>query len=121
MDRAVTVGYEDRIHWGQAEQADMGLCFIVIGIQHHILAQLFLVRFDPGIPKVGTNRQTAMKTMSVSVRQGCPIPRELPLRLTRLQQRIEELMRELCGIGSYNRWSPPAMFTACMGIAMCKD
>lgn len=42
----------------------------VIGIQHHILALLFLVQFDPGIPKVGTNRRTALTIMTVSF----PIP-----------------------------------------------
>ncbi|KAI1761942.1 hypothetical protein GGR53DRAFT_533083 [Hypoxylon sp. FL1150] len=67
----------------------------VIGIQHHILAQLFLIQFDPSIPKVGTNRRAA--------------------------HRIENLVRELCGIGVCNQWTPPAMFTACMGIAMFGD
>ncbi|KAI1770643.1 hypothetical protein F4818DRAFT_255674 [Hypoxylon cercidicola] len=37
----------------------------VIGIQHHILAQLFLIQFDPSIPKVGTNRRAAVKQMTV--------------------------------------------------------
>ncbi|OTA90407.1 hypothetical protein M434DRAFT_13980 [Hypoxylon sp. CO27-5] len=72
----------------------------VIGIQHHILAQLFLTQFDPSIPKVGTNRRAAVKQMT---------------------QRIETLVRELCGIGVCNQWTPPAMFTACMGIAMFGD
>ncbi|KAI1389308.1 uncharacterized protein F4822DRAFT_427660 [Hypoxylon trugodes] len=72
----------------------------VIGIQHHILAQLFLTQFDPSIPKVGTNRRTAMKKMT---------------------ERIENLVRELCGIGICNQWTPPSMFTACMGIAMFGD
>ncbi|KAI1136259.1 hypothetical protein F5Y05DRAFT_405520 [Hypoxylon sp. FL0543] len=72
----------------------------VIGIQHHILAQLFLTQFDPSIPKVGTNRRAAVKKMT---------------------QRIETLVRELCGIGVCNQWTPPAMFTACMGIAMFGD
>ncbi|KAI1806113.1 hypothetical protein F4811DRAFT_189714 [Daldinia bambusicola] len=72
----------------------------VIGIQHHILAQLFLVQFDPLIPKVGTNRRAAVKQMT---------------------HRIENLVRELCGIGVCNQWTPPGMFTACMGIAMFGD
>lgn len=72
----------------------------VIGIQHHILAQLFLIQFDPSIPKVGTNRRAAVKQMT---------------------HRIEILVRELCGIGVCNQWTPPAMFTACMGIAMFGD
>lgn len=72
----------------------------VIGIQHHILAQLFLTQFDPSIPKVGTNRRAAVKQMT---------------------HRIEDLVRELCGIGACNQWTPPSMFTACMGIAMFGD
>ncbi|KAI1118511.1 hypothetical protein F5Y14DRAFT_438495 [Nemania sp. NC0429] len=72
----------------------------ILGIQHHLLAQLFLVQFDPSIPRVGPNRRTAMQKMT---------------------QRIEALMRELCGLGISNQWTPPAMFTACIGIAMFGD
>ncbi|KAI1500315.1 hypothetical protein F5X99DRAFT_241121 [Biscogniauxia marginata] len=72
----------------------------VIGIQHLILAQLFLTRFDPTIPKVGTNRRSAVRRMT---------------------DRIELLVRDLCGIGICNQWTPPSMFTACMGIAMFGD
>ncbi|KAI0018662.1 hypothetical protein F4780DRAFT_508422 [Xylariomycetidae sp. FL0641] len=72
----------------------------VIGIQHHILAQLFLTQFDPSIPRVGATRRAATRRMA---------------------QRIETLVRELCGIGISNQWSPPAMFTACMGITMFGD
>ncbi|KAI1336497.1 hypothetical protein F5Y15DRAFT_418805 [Xylariaceae sp. FL0016] len=72
----------------------------VIGIQHHLLAQLFLTQFDPSTPRVGTNRKAAIRRMTL---------------------RIETLVRELCGIGICNQWSPPAMFTACMGIAMFGD
>ncbi len=39
---------------------------LVLGIQHHLLAQLFLVQFDPSIPRVGTNRRAAMRKMTVS-------------------------------------------------------
>ncbi|KAI3322389.1 hypothetical protein HD806DRAFT_123611 [Xylariaceae sp. AK1471] len=72
----------------------------IIGIQHHLLARLFLVQFDPSIPRVGTNRRAAVQRMT---------------------QRIEGLMRELCGLGISNQWTPPAMFTACIGIAMFGD
>ncbi|KAH8167465.1 hypothetical protein CIB48_g781 [Xylaria polymorpha] len=72
----------------------------ILGIQHHLLAQLFLVQFDPSIPRVGTNRRAAMLKMT---------------------QRIEVLMRKLCGLGISNRWTAPAMFTACIGIAMFGD
>ena len=36
------------------------------------------------------------------------------------QTGIKDNLRELCGIGMYNRSTPPGMFTACMGIALCK-
>ncbi|KAI0554621.1 hypothetical protein F4679DRAFT_570498 [Xylaria curta] len=72
----------------------------ILGIQHHLLAQLFLVQFDPSIPRVGTTRRAAMRAMT---------------------QRIEALMRKLCGLGISNQWTPPAMFTACIGIAMFGD
>ncbi|KAI1494194.1 hypothetical protein F5X96DRAFT_618617 [Biscogniauxia mediterranea] len=72
----------------------------VVGIQHLILAQLFLTQFDPTIPKVGTNRRAAVRRMT---------------------DRIELLVRNLCGIGICNQWTPPSMFTACMGIAMFGD
>ncbi|KAI0120935.1 hypothetical protein BJ170DRAFT_688356 [Xylariales sp. AK1849] len=72
----------------------------IIGIQHHILAQLFLAQFDPTIPRVGTKRGAAVK---------------------RVTQRIEYLIRQLCGIGACNQWTPPALFTASMGIAMFGD
>jgi hypothetical protein len=37
------------------------------------------------------------------------------------QEQIKSNLRELCGIGLYNRWTPPGMFTASMGIAICGD
>ncbi|KAK5628751.1 hypothetical protein RRF57_004466 [Xylaria bambusicola] len=74
----------------------------ILGIQHHILAQLFLIQFDPSIPRVGTKRRGAMRNMTAKLR-------------------IETLMRELCGLGISNQWTPPAMFTACIGIAMFGD
>lgn len=52
-----------------------------------------------------------------------PIPcsRWTPERtLTGLQERIQTLVRRVCGIGLGNQWSPPGVFTACMAIAACK-
>ncbi|KAH6652595.1 hypothetical protein BKA67DRAFT_519135 [Truncatella angustata] len=72
----------------------------VIGVQHHILAQLFLAQFDPAIPRVGTRRGAAVKAMA---------------------KRVDYLMRQICGIGASNQWTPPALFTASMGIAMFGD
>ncbi|KAK8112740.1 hypothetical protein PG984_013266, partial [Apiospora sp. TS-2023a] len=37
------------------------------------------------------------------------------------RERIDELMRRLCGIGASNQWAPPAMFEASTGIAMFGD
>lgn len=72
----------------------------VIGIQHHILAELFLTRFDPKIPRIGGQRKSATRRMT---------------------NHIQHLVRRLCGIGLYNEWSPPALFTACMGVAAFGD
>lgn len=70
---------------------------LVIAVQHHILAEMYLVLFNPSIPRVGGTRKAAEK---------------------RLTEQIQALLRSLCGIGICNQWSPPAMFTACMGIAI---
>lgn len=37
------------------------------------------------------------------------------------QERICELVRQICGIGLGNQWTPPGMFTACMAIAACRS
>ncbi|KAG4441357.1 hypothetical protein IFR05_003171 [Cadophora sp. M221] len=72
----------------------------IIGIQHHKLAQILLSTFDPKIPRIGKGRYDAEHAMLIGVKQN---------------------LRELCGIGLHNRSTPPGMFTACMGIAMCGD
>ncbi|KAI0802695.1 hypothetical protein GGR55DRAFT_411448 [Xylaria sp. FL0064] len=92
--------YRERTGTGAFPEIWHGSSCHILGIQHHILAQLFLVQFNPTIPRVGTNRGAAMRRMT---------------------QRIESLMRELCGLGISNQWTPPAMFTACIGIAMFGD
>lgn len=71
----------------------------VIGVQHHKLAQILLSIFDPRIPKVGGNRSIAVRAMEAEIKPN---------------------LLELCGIGLYNRWTPPGMFTASMGIAICE-
>ena len=37
----------------------------VIGIQNHTLARLFLLRFDPKIPRVGPRRRVLMEASDV--------------------------------------------------------
>ncbi|KAK3360406.1 hypothetical protein B0T25DRAFT_565304 [Lasiosphaeria hispida] len=59
-----------------------------IGAQHHILAALFLARYDPNMGAY-----------------------------TDMKERIQSLVRRICGIGLGNQWTPPSMFTACMAIA----
>lgn len=39
---------------------------VAISVQHHILAQLFLVSFDPKIPRLGAQRKEAAKKTNVS-------------------------------------------------------
>ncbi|CAK7244173.1 MAG: hypothetical protein STHCBS139747_005708 [Sporothrix thermara] len=72
----------------------------VTGLQHHILAELFLVSFDPKIPRIGRQRLEAAEQVN---------------------NRICELVREICGIGLSNQWTPPAMFAACMAITAFGD
>lgn len=37
----------------------------VIGLQHHLLAELFLIRFDPNTPRIGVHRKFAEEAMTV--------------------------------------------------------
>ncbi|KAJ2891024.1 hypothetical protein MKZ38_001003, partial [Zalerion maritima] len=85
----------------------------VIGIQHHILANMFLTRFDPQIPQIGGQRKASVTKMTLAVCIG--------QRLKPTKQEIMRLVRRICGIGLCNQWTPPAMFTACMAIAAFGD
>ncbi|KAK3680973.1 hypothetical protein B0T22DRAFT_523742 [Podospora appendiculata] len=64
----------------------------VIGMQHHLLAQLFLVGYDKAVGEDPT-----------------------------CQKRMQTLVRKICSIGLGNQWTPPGMFTACMAIAAFGD
>lgn len=46
---------------------------LVIGVQHHILAQLLLALFDPTAPKVGHRRRNAQVDMKVCYSQAVPL------------------------------------------------
>ncbi|KAK0119490.1 hypothetical protein ONS95_010938 [Cadophora gregata] len=72
----------------------------IIGIQHHKLAQILLSIYNPRRPRIGKDRQEAEQAMVTGIKDN---------------------LRELCGIGLHNRSTPPGMFTACMGIALCGD
>ncbi|KAH8595534.1 hypothetical protein B0O99DRAFT_472793, partial [Bisporella sp. PMI_857] len=72
----------------------------IIGIQHHYLGRMLLAIYDPCIPRFGPNRKMAVRNM---------------------EARVKVLLRELCGIGLHNSSTAPAMFTTCMGIAICGD
>jgi len=37
-----------------------------------------------------------------------------------VQERIQAVVRKVCGIGLSNEYTPPCMFTACMSIAACE-
>jgi len=101
---------------------------IVIGVQHHKLAQILLSIFDPRVPKVGGSRSVAIRSMEVCSRPNICVICHTSLidskasvtNLTIKQAEIKLNLLELCGIGLYNRWTPPGMFTASMGIAICK-
>jgi hypothetical protein len=38
---------------------------VVIGLQHHLLADLFLATFDPHMPRIGVHRKFAEEAMTV--------------------------------------------------------
>jgi len=90
---------------------------LVIGVQHHKLGHILLAIFDPKIPRVGGSRSTVIKAMEVSTLHSA-LPWSCFSSL--LKEQIKSDLRELCGIGLYNRWTPPGIFTASMGIAICK-
>ncbi|KAK3370658.1 hypothetical protein B0H63DRAFT_403383 [Podospora didyma] len=71
----------------------------VIGKQHHLLAELFLTHHNP------TLSETTKKAGSHQLIQDCILP----------------LVRQVCGIGLSNEWTPPSMFTACMVIEAFGD
>ncbi|KAK3309229.1 uncharacterized protein B0T15DRAFT_134260 [Chaetomium strumarium] len=60
----------------------------VIGVTHHLLARLFLLSH-----------------------QSNPAGRD------ETQESIRKAVREICGIGCGNQWTPPGIFTACMAIS----
>ncbi|KAK3328605.1 hypothetical protein B0T19DRAFT_462233 [Cercophora scortea] len=72
----------------------------VIGMQHHLLAQLFLVGYDPRCENMGGALKAVGETST---------------------KRMQALVRKICSIGLGNQWSPPGMFTACMAIAAFGD
>lgn len=43
-----------------------------IGIQHHLLAELFLARFNPKMPRIGANRKVAEEEMTVGAALRAP-------------------------------------------------
>ncbi|CZT11165.1 uncharacterized protein RCO7_09899 [Rhynchosporium graminicola] len=72
----------------------------IVGIQHHKLAQILLSIFSLRSPQSRNNSYEAENPLLINIKQD---------------------LREICGIGLHNRATPPGMFTACMGIAMCGD
>ncbi|KAK2070406.1 hypothetical protein P8C59_004897 [Phyllachora maydis] len=83
----------------------------VIGMQHQLLAELFLTRVDPTVETAGSQATLSEEEESrMSLRTGWHH------RLREL-----ELVRRVCGIGVGNQWTPPGMFTACMAIAAFGD
>ncbi|AEO62221.1 uncharacterized protein THITE_2106159 [Thermothielavioides terrestris NRRL 8126] len=66
----------------------------VIGVQHHLLAKLFL--------------------LDHRIRSGSPVTAG---ESDEVQEVIRKTVREICGIGYGNQWTPPGIFTACMAIS----
>lgn len=84
--------------------------------------------FDPKTPRIGGQRKEAAKRTNVSnVTTACqvitqPCRLRIPADNSKLfpQERIQSIVRKVCGIGLCNQWTPPSMFTACMAIAACQ-
>ena len=72
----------------------------VAGVQHVELARILLCVYDPNIPKLGPGHVAALNQLSSTLRT---------------------IVKRLCGIALSNRKAPPALVTACMGIAMCGE
>lgn len=72
----------------------------VIGEQHYLLGRILLAMFNPSVPRFGPGRKAAKGQM---------------------EKEIISYLRDLCGIGVHNSDTPPAMFTASMGISICGD
>ncbi|KAL2148430.1 hypothetical protein VTH82DRAFT_2350 [Thermothelomyces myriococcoides] len=66
----------------------------VIGVQHHRLARLFLLEHR--------------------IKSGAPVRAEERFQI---EESIREIVREICGIGRGNSFTPPGLFTSCMAIA----
>lgn len=49
-----------------------------IGVQHHILAELFLISFDPKLPRIGGQRKEAAKRTNVSEAGGAEVAAKSP-------------------------------------------
>ncbi|KAE9373884.1 hypothetical protein N431DRAFT_374527 [Stipitochalara longipes BDJ] len=73
---------------------------VVIGVTHAIIGRVLLMCYNPTLPRIGPSHKTAIQQM---------------------EEEIKSQIRELCGIALSNRWTIPAMFTACMGVTMCGD
>lgn len=111
--------FGDVQHFGDVLSLTM---WVVIGVQHHKLAEILLCIFNPGIPKVGASRSIAVRSMEVRICYALSLVDVLFVEkiLKFNQEAIKLNLRSLCGIGLYNRWTPPGMFTASMGIAICE-
>lgn len=89
--------------------------FLVIGIQHHVLARIMLAIFDPNLPRIGSSRSSAVRAMEVCILQAL-----VDIYLC-VQIQVESSLKSVCGIALSNRWTPPGMFTAAMAIAICES
>jgi len=91
----------------------------VIGVQHHLLAKLFLLdhrlRSETHLTPNERDEIKAYHDLAY-----CLMTQALTSRFVSMQKLIRNTLREVCGIGLSNQWTPPGMFTACMAIEACK-
>lgn len=72
----------------------------IVGIQNMELAMILLTVYNPNMPRLGLGQQDAARSMD---------------------EKIKEIVLEICGIAMSNRQSPPAFLTATLAITMCGD
>ncbi|KAH9216808.1 hypothetical protein DL95DRAFT_424379 [Leptodontidium sp. 2 PMI_412] len=70
---------------------------VVISIVDSIICRVLLMCYNPTLPRIGLAHKHALQ---------------------QVEEEIRNQIRELCGTAISNRWTIPALFTACMGVTI---
>lgn len=98
--RAFYVSENDRLESGEIPEMKYLSDWAVMGTQYYLLANLLLLAHNPGLPRVGPSRKSAIEQMD---------------------RKIRSILWEMCGVALSNLFVPPAMLVTCMAIALCGD